>query len=201
MIAVFNPDQQVADKDSRIVAALIRLSEALKALQWKEATAGGLSPVQVQILIFLFHHSESKRTVSYIADEFSISRPTVSDAIKALMAKGLVEKKTGGKDKRSQSLALTTKGIAAAEAAANYTNALKAPLDKLGFMQKDVLLITLTELVHQLHRGGVLINQRMCFGCKYYSSIQKPHKHFCRLLKTGIDDTDIRIDCHDYEAN
>lgn len=199
MIAVFNPDQQAGDKDNKIIAALVRLSEAIKALQWKEATAGGLSPVQVQILIFLYHHTESKRTVSYIADEFSISRPTVSDAIKALMAKNLVEKTTGAKDKRSQSISLTEAGIAAAETAANYTNSLKQTLDTLGYMQKDVLLITLTQLVHKLHNAGVLVNQRMCFACKYYSSIQKPHKHYCRLLKIGMDETDVRIDCHDYE--
>lgn len=198
MIAVFNPDQQVGDKDNKIIAAMVRLSEAIRALQWKESTAGGLTPVQVQILIFLYHHNEGKRTAGYIADEFSISRPTVSDAIMALAAKGLVEKKAN-KDKRSQSITLTPKGNNTAEAAANYTNPLKQTLDTLGFMQKDVLLITLTQMVHQLHSQGVLINQRVCFGCKYYSSIQKPYKHYCRLLKIGMDETDIRIDCHDYE--
>ena len=50
--SVFNPNHQETDISSKIVAGLERISEAFKVLLWEKAKLLGLSPIQIQILIF-----------------------------------------------------------------------------------------------------------------------------------------------------
>ncbi|MEO0333318.1 MAG: MarR family transcriptional regulator, partial [Bacteroidota bacterium] len=54
--SVFNPTNQQSDVSSKIVAGLERISEAFKVLLWEKAKSLGLSPIQIQILIFIAYH-------------------------------------------------------------------------------------------------------------------------------------------------
>ena len=82
--SVFNPDQQEKDISSKIVAGLERISEVFKVLLWEKAKMVGLSPIQIQMLIFIAFHKQELCNVSHLAKEFNITKPTVSDAIKVL---------------------------------------------------------------------------------------------------------------------
>ena len=86
-MSVFNLDNQNAGLNSKIVAGLERLSQAFRTLLWEKAKEFGLSPIQIQVLIFIHYHSKEKSTVSYLAQEFNLTKPTISDAIKALEQK------------------------------------------------------------------------------------------------------------------
>ena len=59
----FNLDYQNKNIESKIVAALERLSQAFRVLLWQESKEFSLSPIQVQVLIFLLHHSDEKKKV------------------------------------------------------------------------------------------------------------------------------------------
>lgn len=63
--------------------------------------------------------------------------------------------------------------------------------------EQDDLFKALSTVIYTLNRTGILSVQRMCFGCKYYS---KPGDiHFCNLLNEPLLDTDIRLDCQEFE--
>ena len=81
---IFNPDAQLDKVEFRIVAALERLSEAFRVLLWDQAKVLNVSPIQIQLLIFLRYHKPEYATVSKLAEEFNMTRPTISDAVRAL---------------------------------------------------------------------------------------------------------------------
>ncbi len=70
MDSVFNPEEQHLRVDSKVVAALERLNQAFRVLLWEQAQKHGLSPIQIQILVFLLHHDTSLGRVGNLAREF-----------------------------------------------------------------------------------------------------------------------------------
>ena len=90
--SAFNPDQQNNDLASKTVAALERISQVYRLLLWDHAKDLGLSPIQIQLLIFVGHHKAALCNVSYLAKEFNVTKPTISDAVRVLFQKGTIEK-------------------------------------------------------------------------------------------------------------
>ena len=84
------------DLNQKIVNSLERISQAFRVLLWNESKEYGLSPIQIQILIFLFTHSPEKRKISYLAREFDMTKATISDSVKVLFQKSLVTKEFEG---------------------------------------------------------------------------------------------------------
>ena len=85
----FHLTEQNQKIESRIVVALERISEAFRVLLWNESKENSLSPIQIQILIFIYFHSTEKCKVGYLADEFNMTKATISDSVKVLLSKEL----------------------------------------------------------------------------------------------------------------
>jgi DNA-binding MarR family transcriptional regulator len=195
----FQLDHQNKSTESRIIAALERISQAFRVLLWNESKEFALSPIQVQVLIFLLHHSEEKRKVSYLADEFNMTKATISDTIKALDQKGLINKTTERQDSRSYVIHLTKKGIDIAERTSVFTRELQIPIDKLHPDDKENLLLSLMGVIHHLNRTGVITIQRMCTTCVHYKPADGRQPHFCKLLNKKIENSELRIDCPEHQ--
>ena len=195
----FNLDQQNTSTDSRIIAALERISQAFRVLLWNESKEFSLSPIQVQVLIFLLHHSEEKRKVSYLADEFNMTKATISDAIKALDQKGLIKKVAEQLDTRSYVIHLTKKGIDIAGKTSVFTRELQIPIDKLNPDDKENLLLSLIGVIQHLNNLGIITIQRMCVTCIHYKPTSNKHPHFCKLLNKKLESSELRIDCPEHQ--
>ncbi len=195
--SVFNTSLQQTDTVSKIVVGLERISEAIRVLLWEHAKHHGLSPIQIQLLIFIRYHSEALCNVSHLAREFNMTKPTVSDAIKALEKKELITKKPGLSDARSYSIALSESGRRLVQSLEGFTAPLeKALLDFKSDEQND-LLKSITKLIYKLHKSGIISVQRTCYGCRFYE--KKGRDHYCHLLKKDLTDGEIRLDCPEYE--
>jgi len=184
--------------DGKIVVALERISQAFRVLLWNESKEHSLSPIQVQLLIFLLHHGEIKRKVSYLAKEFNMTKATISDTIKTLEHKGLITKTHESLDTRSYTIHLSDKGRAIACQTALFTRELQTPIDKLSADDKDNLLMSLIGIIHHLTKAGVITVQRMCFTCLYYRSNQYGAAHYCQLLNKKLEQTELRVDCAEH---
>lgn len=195
----FDLQHQNQSTESRIVAALEKIAQAFRVLLWQESREFSLSPIQVQVLIFLLYHSEEKRKVSYLADEFNMTKATISDTVKALDQKGLIEKAYEPHDTRSYVIHLTEKGRSIAKKTALFTHELRAPIDQLHADDKENLLLSLLNIIRHLNRAGVITVQRMCMTCTHYRSSGKGQKHFCTLLNQKLEVKDLRVDCPEYE--
>lgn len=198
MKSAFHLDNQNKDIDSRIVAALERISEAFRVLLWNESKELSLSPIQIQILIFLHTHSEDKHKVSYLADEFNMTKATISDAVKSLEEKSLIERKDNPSDSRSHYIELTRKGKEIAERSSRFADELQKPISKLSLDDKENLLLDLIGIIHHLTESGVITVQRMCMTCVHYSKDESREEHFCKLLNKKLKNTDLRIDCPEH---
>lgn len=184
--------------ESRIVVALERISEAFRVLLWNESKEHALSPIQIQILIFLQFHSTDKGRVGYLADEFNMTKATISDSVRVLLSKDLVTKKPDPTDSRSYTLSLTEAGKKIARKSSLFTTSIERPIDKLTEEQKVIMLNGLLKLIHDLNTSGIITLQRMCFTCSNYQS--KNGSHYCSLLRSELSDSELRIDCPEHEV-
>jgi DNA-binding MarR family transcriptional regulator len=197
--SAFDLEHQNSNIESKIIASLERLSQAFRVLLWKESKEFSLSPIQVQLLIFLLHHSGEKRKVSYLAEEFNMTKATISDTIKTLEQKLLIKKEYEQYDTRSYIIHLTEKGKDIAEETSLFSKQIQAPINKLHSSDKENLLLSLLDIIQYLNKTGIITIQRMCFTCHFYKSNNNGQEHFCGLLNTKLANTELRIDCAEHK--
>jgi len=197
--AAFSPDVQVNDTDSKIIVALERIAEAFRVLLWNEGKQYGLSPIQVQLLIFLHAHPPVQRKVSYLALEFNMTKATISDAVRVLEEKKLIRRETEVSDSRSYIFHLTAEGKKITEKLSLFASPLRQPLQEFTAEEKENLLGGLLHLVYNLHQKKTIAVQRMCFTCRHYNSGKKKAEHYCGLLQVKLNTGELRIDCPEHE--
>lgn len=195
----FDPDYQNTRSEARVTVALERISEAFRVMLWQQGRQTGLSPVQLQVLVFILHHPSAQTTVTYIAAEFNMTGATVSDSVRVLVAKNLLERKPSSTDARSHLLALTNQGREIAQRAAHFANALTESVLQLSDETVATLQSGLVELIGHLHSKGVVSVQRMCFNCRFHGS-GGTTGHYCHLLERQLALSDLRIDCPEHVA-
>lgn len=195
--SVFDPKQQQQDISSKIVAGLERISEVFKILLWEKAKLVGLSPIQIQILIFIAYHKQELCNVSHLAKEFNITKPTISDAVKILDKKKMIIKDYSSSDSRSYTIQLSALGEKIVLQTNDLANPLKTQIDNLEYIDLDTIFTTLSQLIYKLNRNGILTVQRTCFACKFYQ--KNDNSDYCNLLKKELLNKDIRLDCPEFE--
>ncbi|HVI48886.1 MAG TPA: MarR family winged helix-turn-helix transcriptional regulator [Chitinophaga sp.] len=198
-ISAFSPAQQAESTSSKVVVALERLSEAFRVLLWQEATQYGLSPIQIQVLTFMLHYPEEKRTVTSLASYFNMTKATISDAVKSLEQKSYLVRKPSTTDTRSHTLHLLKEGRAIAKKVEHFATPLQEAVDAKPTKEQGALLEQLMQLIHQLNQEEVITTQHMCFNCAHYS--QKKGGHYCNLFKTTMKQADLLVDCTDFELS
>ena len=196
--SVFNQAAQNENITSKIVVGLERISEAFRVLLWEHAKVLGLSPIQIQLLIFVAYHSEHLCNVSHLAKEFNLTKPTISDAIKVLVNKEFIQKIPSATDKRAYSVALTNKGEKIVQNTKHFTKPISKGVNQLNATEQTNLFASISKLIFDLNRNGILSIQRTCFGCRFYQKTD--NHHYCQLIKTDLLDKDIRLDCPEFEV-
>ncbi len=194
--SIFNPSGQEHNISSKIVVGLERVSEVFKVLLWEKAKLVGLSPIQIQILIFVAYHKQDLCNVSHLAKEFNVTKPTISDAVKVLDKKGLIIKDFSSSDSRSYSIHVSESGGEIVAKTENFADPLKNQLNGIHKENLENLFETLSKLIHSLNRNGILTVQRTCYGCNFYD--QKKNNDYCNLLGKELLNTEIRLDCPEY---
>jgi len=195
--SIFNPSGQENNISSKIIVGLERISEVFKILLWEKAKLVGLSPIQIQILIFITYHKQELCNVSHLAKEFNITKPTISDAVRILDKKGMITKDFSSTDSRSYSIQLSHSGSKIVAETENFADPLKSQLRGIQQANLENLFGTLSKLIYQLNANGILTVQRTCYGCKFYD--QTENKDFCNLLDKELLNSEIRLDCSEYE--
>lgn len=198
MEPAFNLFEQQQDIDSKIVATLERLSQALRTLLWDMAKREKLSPIQIQFLLYLSSHPKEQRRVSNLAKEFDLTQATVSGAIGALMEKGLISKKLWQKDMRVYTLELTPSGKRMAVRLSGWQTAIKEQITQFSSETKETVIIFLMELLVSLQRAGLISIARMCIACSFFQRYAHPgseRPHHCKLTDRPIANSELKIDC------
>ena len=185
------------ETSQKITQALERISKAFRVLLWEESKKYGISPIQIQILIFCLSHKTEMLKVSFLAKEFDLTKATISDSVKVLIKKELLKKIPDTYDSRSYTVALTQKGRDLAKKTSHFTNSLEAAVNSIDDNQKGVFLKNLLDIIHNLNKKEVISTQRMCLTCHHYKN--KNNGHFCNLLNKELHNQELQIDCPEHK--
>jgi DNA-binding MarR family transcriptional regulator len=193
---IFNPGKgSTADK---VTFALERISEAFRVLLWEENRRNGLSPVQNQLLIFLLHHSGPLCSVSSLAAEFNMTKPTISDAVKVLEQKELVRRTADAHDARVFHFSLTARGRQTARKAELFATPVATAIAALPESEQEKMLFHLLQIIRSLYENGIIQQQRMCLNCAHYQPL-KAGQFKCTLLNQTLAAANLRVDCPEHE--
>ncbi len=180
----------------KITTVLERISSAFRVLLWNEGRESSLSPIQIQILVFLFQHPDRNFTASYLAEEFNLTKATISESLKVLFQKNLIEKSENRLDTRSYFLQLTENGLATAKKSSSFTSEIEHSIQNLPFEQQEIVFESLTKLIYDLHQSRHISLKRMCFNCINYS--YENGTHYCKLLEKNLKNSELRVDCGEF---
>ncbi len=195
--STFNPNVQAGNVSSKIIVGLERISEVFKVLLWEKAKQLSLSPIQIQLVIFVAYHNEDLCTVSHLAKEFNVTKPTVSDAVRVLVEKEIVQKHYSKEDSRSYIIMLSSKGKKIVKETEDFADPLESELLGLKQGELESLYQALSKLIFKLNDVGLLSVQRICYGCKFHAIKNK--KDYCNLLEVELKKKDIRLDCPEFQ--
>ena len=157
----------------------------------------GLSPIQIQLLIFIAYHDQTLCNVSHLAREFNVTKPTISDAVRVLYKKELIAKDFSSEDNRSFTIQLTTSGREIVSETEDFAYPLKRQLQQFNPAELENLFSVISGLIYQLNLSGVLTVQRTCYGCRFFDGNRATA--YCNLLQKDLQRTDIRLDCPEFE--
>jgi len=183
--------------NQKITYGLERIAKAFRVLLWEESKLHKISPIQIQILLFCASHKKENLKVSFLANEFDLTKATISDSIKVLIKKELLSKEINPSDSRSFTVQLTEKGNEIVKKTKGFSSVLTQSIDTLSKLEKENLLNNILHIIHQLNKQKIISIQRMCFTCYHYE--KKGNNHFCNLLNKSLEKRDLQIDCLDHK--
>lgn len=188
---------------AQVAAGLVKLSLALRHEAWREARGGGLTPTQGQVLSWLLLQARGQHpTPRELAKTLALSPATISEALNALEAKGLVRRRQTADDRRSFQVVLTDAGRKAAQASVGWSDFLAAAVDTLPPADQVALLRVLVRLIRSLQLQGKIAVARMCVSCSYFRPFVHPdpeRPHHCDYVHAAFGDRQLRLECPDHE--
>jgi DNA-binding MarR family transcriptional regulator len=190
--------------DSKVVAALDRVGDALSVLARRAAGAHDLSPTQLRVLVRLYLGPPPDALAGELARELDVADPTVSDVIAALRRKGLVSRSVDPADRRRHVLLLTDSGRRVAHAVARWTAPAEVASSRLERAQAEALLVTLLDLLARLHASGLLSVARSCTTCAHFERVRaagdRAVTYRCAYYDYRMTPSDLRVDCAEHRS-
>lgn len=202
MKSVFDAEDQHKRPDSKIVAALERLSQAFRVLLWEAGQSHGLSPIQIQVLVFILTHDSHLGRIGRLAREFGTSAATMSDVVATLAQKHLIERKPVPNDARATVILLTTDGRRLAKKLADWAEPIRQSLGGLSKGDQLVVMQSLMKSIEELQVAGVVTVARMCTTCRFFGKdihTNPRSPHHCHLLDKPLSISELRVDCAEWE--
>lgn len=181
----FDPQHRKGDQASRISMMLYRLAQAIKAMNQEEGDKLGLSPVQIQAILFIRHTRSEMATVGQFAKAIGSSHVTAVKILKGIVNKGLASKIRSKSDRRITMLALTPEGLIAANRLEKWGNGLHSVVKSLDETTLEQLGHGLEEVAAGLARQGRINIAEPCEGCVHHvpHAAEGDHPHYCQLIR------------------
>ncbi|MEM6107206.1 MarR family winged helix-turn-helix transcriptional regulator [Mycobacterium sp. 050272] len=175
------------------------MGDALHVLARRNAEAHDLSSTQMRVLVWLFVGPPPVARSTALARELNVADPTVSDAIAALIRKGLVVRTRDPQDGRRHDLVLTQAGRKAATEVSRWTAPAEIATSKLDRVEAEQLLDSLLVVIARLHEAQLLPVVRACSTCVQLETIAADTRRYrCRFYDTPMSVSDLRVDCAEH---
>jgi len=187
--------------NKQIISGLSRIAIFLRSQEWKKAGQMNLTATQGQVLSLLAARGPAR--IGTVAEGLAVAQPTATNAVGALVRKGLIEKRVDPADARAALLHLTRAGSDKAREISGWPEALQAAVDELDAAERAAFLRSLTRIIRSLQRQRAIPVQRMCATCVHFrpnvhDDADAPHH--CAFVDAAFGDAQLRLDCGDHEA-
>ena len=173
----------------RIADLIERIARINAAEEWTD----GLNPTQWTALSYLARANRFSRAPSQVTEFMASTRGTVSQTLKALARKGLIEELRSETDRRWMSYAVTETG----EAVLNRATLAQKAVGDLD----DALAGPLTDGLEALLRSALKARGKrpfgMCRSCRHHKA--KRTGGYCMLLNEELASHETRQICYEHE--
>ncbi|GCE02531.1 MarR family winged helix-turn-helix transcriptional regulator [Embleya hyalina] len=185
-----------------LLLGLTRLGQAVRLTAWHNGGPAKLSPLQADILLYLAADARSRRQ-GEIVKALASTPPTVSDAMRALTTKGLVDRRRDPVDTRAVTLTLTDAGRAEADRLSVIPAPLREALDALPDADVAAMLRGTTAMIKVLQEHDAIPVSRTCVTCRFFRPDAHPRDpdrpHHCAFVDAPFGPGELRVDCADHE--
>ena len=188
--------------EHQVITGLSKVGLAMRSSAWRAAGPRRLTPTQAQILSLLRGAAAPLR-LSAIASGLGVTAPTASDAVTALVEKGLVTKPRARQDARVLAVRLTANGRRLAEETAGWPETLMTAVGGLSPSEQGAFLKALVKVIRTLQTRGEISVSRMCVTCRYFRACVHDDPecpHHCGFVNAPLGDRALRLECGDHEA-
>jgi len=143
----------------RLSTGLAKIGMAIKSQAWRSAGSARLTPTQGQAVTLLRARGEMR--LDALAAELGVTAPTASDAVGALVRKGLVLRARSAADGRAVALSLTPEGTVLADAGADWPDFLARAIDVLDPGEQTVPPRSMSKTIRPLPAGADIPAQHL----------------------------------------
>lgn len=185
----------------RIAQGLAKVGLAMKTRQWRDSFDAGISPTQAQVMSLVRFRGPMR--LLDLADAMGVTAATMSDAVSALVGKGLLAKRRSASDGRAVSMALTARGRKLAERLSQWPDFLAPAIAALSTEEQQTFLRALVKMIRTLQEQKQIPVARMCVNCRYFRPAvhaDSDAPHHCDFVDAPFGDGALRIDCTDFQA-
>lgn len=178
---------------ARLHQLVERLASLFRASLRQASTAHALKLVQLEALIYLSMANRYSDTASALTEYLGVTKGTVSETLKALERRGLLEKVPDPRDGRVVHCRPSERGRAIVADA--YPAAL---LRGVGSEAAEASAEALTELLRALQRGHGFRSFGVCRTCRFFQPAGAAGR--CGLTGERLSRIDVTRICREHEA-
>jgi len=185
-------------ESSRIYNYLERLSELLRVDSRQAGATHGLQPVQLEALHYLSMCNRFSDTPMAVTDYLGQTKGTVSQTLKVLEKKQLLEKIPDTKDRRIFHLKVTVAGKHLLEQTIP-TPAFARMCENLSEKEQADITASLKLLLRMHLVANKLKSFGVCKSCCYNRQTTEAD-YFCQLVGQPLSNDDIELICREHEV-
>lgn len=201
-MSAFDPQWRDISTTSRSTISLYRIHQAISHMFRRRGQESGLSPAQIQTLLFLRYARPGIHTIGGLAARLAVSYATASGIADALERKELVERRPDPTDQRVMVLSLTTMGLAQVEQLEDVVDDIDAAINSMPDDVQQLLEHALKQIVGRLQQEGHVITYEMCWGCHFFRQDAHPQHpggpHHCAFVDAPLPEPNTYLECPDF---
>lgn len=199
---IFDPQHRKNSRSARIGMALVRLSQAIKKVTQAESDTLGLTPVQIQALLFAAHTRSDVATVGNFARTIGTTHVTAVKILNGLVRRELIFKSQKAGDRRVTLLSLTSKGKETVNKLDSWGNLLEDALQPISEELLTHFEIGLGSIISNMQKKGHLVVSEPCLGCIHFlpNAGDKATPHYCKMIKKYLTHESTLQECPEHTS-
>ncbi len=190
------PEQRADSIPARVALALIRTGTVTISKETLAARSEGLPALQASLLIRIYSSARDQCTVGALAEALGLTPPTISDSLKALVRKGLVDRRRSAKDGRVVFFNTTHRGREVARRLGQWALPVERSIAEMSREEQGEFMKLLTKILRDRVEEGIPIPEPMCVSCSSFEITSwRDGNYRCTRLETKMDPFTLKTDC------